>query len=50
MKQLNKIADYIMSDDFNNKVNIVVSWIFPLFGAIMVARIVKFLLEFIYNH
>lgn len=44
---MNRLVEYILSDAFERKVNAVMAWVFPLFGAIMVARILKFIVEFI---
>ena len=44
---MNRLVEYILSDAFERKVNAVMAWTFPLFGAIMVTRIIKFIVEFI---
>lgn len=41
------LVEYILSDAFERKVNAVMAWVLPLFGAIMIARILKFIVEFI---
>lgn len=44
---MNRLIEYILSDAFERKVNTVMAWVLPFFGAIMIARILKFIVEFI---
>ena len=44
---MEQLIDYILSDDFNNRVEAVFGLLAPIFGAIMVCRVLKFIVEFI---
>lgn len=44
---MNRLIEYILSDAFEQKINTVAVWVVPFFGAIMVARVLKFIVEFI---
>ena len=43
---MERLINYILSDDFNRKVETGLAWVVPFFGAIMVCRVLKFIVEF----
>ena len=43
---MERLINYILSDDFNRKLETVVAWVVPFFMAIMVCRVLKFIVEF----
>ena len=43
---MKRLIDYILSDEFNLKVETVLAWVVPFFIAIMVCRALKFIIEF----
>ena len=43
---MERLINYILSDDFNRKIETVLAWVVPFFGAIMVCRVLKFIIEF----
>lgn len=43
---MRRLINYILSDDFNRKVDAVLAWVVPVVVAIMVCRVLKFIVEF----
>ena len=43
---MERLINYILSDDFNRKVETVLAWVVPFFIAIMGCRVLKFIIEF----
>lgn len=44
---MQRLVDYILSDEFNHRIETAASLLMLLFGAIMVCRIIKFIVELI---
>lgn len=39
------LVEYLFTDDFQNKLETFLGWVLPFFGAVIIARLVKFVLE-----
>ena len=44
---MNRLVEYILSEAFERKVNAVMGMVLPILAAVMVARILEFIVEFI---
>ena len=43
---MERLINYILSDEFNEKVETVVAWVLPFLVATMIGRVLKFIIEF----